>query len=198
MSVKFYFLAKQTQVPAEKTRGAGIEVPQKLHEETWNAVSNLCWQSAQDPCCIVFENCRCSWNRSTWCSDLKIFYFQKIFRYLLHNTIDAKRGAKEDNSLGAESLRGCKKSQQCHKHFFQNCCFEIYRSFASERPQVRTWGAKLVSCPRRHLTSLRPCTSPLSSQNVEIYLQKYLPISGKPSITNYLQKMLLIVDVVWP
>jgi len=28
--------------------------------------------------------------------------------------------------------------------------------FASERPQVRTRGAKLASCPGRHPTSLRP------------------------------------------
>ena len=49
-------------------------------------------------------------------------------------------------------------------------------------------GAKLVSFPRRHLTSLRSCTSRLSSQNDEICLQKYLPISGKLSITNYLKQ----------
>ena len=49
-------------------------------------------------------------------------------------------------------------------------------------------GAKLVSFPRHHLTSLRPCTSRLSSQNGEICLQKYLSISGKLSITNYLKQ----------
>jgi len=54
----------------KKTRGAGIEVTQKLHEETWNTAGNLCWQSVQDPCRIVFENCRCSWNRSSWRSNL--------------------------------------------------------------------------------------------------------------------------------
>jgi len=53
--------------------------------------------------------------------------------------------------------------------------------------------AKLVSCPRRHLTSLRPCTSRLSSQNDEICLQKYLPTSGKLSTTHYFKKMLLII-----
>jgi len=58
-------LEKQSQVHAEKTREAVIVVTQKLHEETWNASSNLCWQSVQDPCRIVFENCRCSWNRSS-------------------------------------------------------------------------------------------------------------------------------------
>jgi len=49
-------------------------------------------------------------------------------------------------------------------------------------------GAKLVSCPRRHLTSLHPYTSRLSSQNGEICLQNYLPISGKLSITNNLKQ----------
>jgi len=43
------------------------------------------------------------------------------------------------------------KSQQCHKYFLQ------YSTFASARPQVRTWGAKFCSCPGRHLTSLCPC-----------------------------------------
>ena len=45
-------------------------------------------------------------------------------------------------------------------------------------------GAKLVSFPRRHLTSLRSCTSRLSSQNDEMCLQKYLPISGKLFLKN--------------
>jgi len=45
---------------------------------------------------------------------------------------------------------GAKKSQQCHKYFLQ------YSTFASERPQFRTRGAKLASCPGRHLTWLRP------------------------------------------
>jgi len=34
MSENFYLLANQTQVHAKKTREAGIEVTQKLHEET--------------------------------------------------------------------------------------------------------------------------------------------------------------------
>ena len=33
----------------------------------------------------------------------------------------------------------------------------ITSTFASERPQVRAWVAKLVPCPGRHLTSSRPC-----------------------------------------
>jgi len=37
---------------------------------------------------------------------------------------------------------GAKKSQQCHKHFLQ------YSTFASERPQVRTWGRQTCFLPR--------------------------------------------------
>jgi len=67
---KVLLFAKQTQVRAEKTRGAGIEVTQKLHEETWNDANNLCWQSVHDPCRILFENRRCLWNRSSWRLDM--------------------------------------------------------------------------------------------------------------------------------
>jgi len=49
-------------------------------------------------------------------------------------------------------------------------------------------GAKPVSFFRRHRTSLRSYTSRLSSKNDEICLQKYLPISGKLSIINYLKQ----------
>ena len=50
-------LAKQTQVSAKKTRGAGTEVTQKIDEKKRNAASNACWESVQDPRRIVFENC---------------------------------------------------------------------------------------------------------------------------------------------
>jgi len=72
--------------------------------------------------------------------------------------------ARAPNHYGdAESLwispnagGGAEKSQQRHKHFLQ------YSEFASERYQVRTWGAKLASCPGRHLASLRPWICKLS------------------------------------
>jgi len=44
---KVLLLAKQAQVHAEETRGAGIEVTRKLHEETWNATNYLCRQFAK-------------------------------------------------------------------------------------------------------------------------------------------------------
>jgi len=67
---KVLLLENKHRFTPKKTRGAGIVVAQKLHEETWNATSNLCWQSVQDPCSIAFENCRCSWNRSSWRWDM--------------------------------------------------------------------------------------------------------------------------------
>ena len=65
------------------------------------------------------------------------------------------RGAREHNSPGAESPWGrrltgwsAEKTQHCHKHFLQ------YRTFASERPQVETWGRQTCLLSRRHLTLL--------------------------------------------
>jgi len=43
--------------------------------------------------------------------------------------------------------------------------------FASERPQVRTWGAKLASCPGRHLTSLRPWSLYAWKTRTNIFLE---------------------------
>jgi len=49
------------------------------------------------------------------------------------------------------TVDAAEKSQQCYKYFLQ------YSTFTSERPQVRTWGNKIASCPGRHLTSARSC-----------------------------------------
>jgi len=46
---------------------------------------------------------------------------------------------------------GAEKSQQSCK------CYLQYRPLASEKPQVRTWVAKVVSWPGCCLTSVRPC-----------------------------------------
>ena len=141
-----------------------------------NFVDSLCKIHAVSPLCSKIAGIEVHGVR-TW----KFVYFRKIFRFLLHNTRDVTGVSRGHNSPGAKSLPRAKKSQQRHKHFFQ------YSTFASERPQVRTW--VLQTClARRHLTSLRPWTPRLSSQNGEICLQKYLPISGKLSITNYLKQ----------
>jgi len=116
-----------------------------------------------------------------WVRTRKFVYFRYIFRFLLHIARGEKRGARGHNSPGAESLRGAKKSQ-CHEHFLQ------YNTFLPKDLSFKHGGAKFVSCPRRYLISLSPCTSGLSSQNGEICSQKYLPISGKLSIANYLNQ----------
>jgi len=76
-------------------------------------------------------------------------------------------------------------------------CLNLYHKWISQTWNTAyvkgegTWNTAYVKgegFPRRHLTSLRSCTSRLSSQNDEICFQKYLPISGKLSITNYLKQ----------
>jgi len=54
-------------------------------------------------------------------------------------------GEKGHNSPGAESLRRAPKSPDSVTSTFFNS------TFASVRPQVRTRGAKLASCPGRNL-----------------------------------------------
>jgi len=95
---------------------------------------------------------------------LKFVYFQKIFRFLLHTTRDVTRGARGAQFPGCRITVGSQKSQQCHKQ-----CFKTVRLLPKDL-RFEHGGAKLASCPRRHLTSLRPCTSRLSSQNGEICL----------------------------
>ena len=76
-----------------------------------------------------------------------------------HPHAEAKRGGGEGVQLPGRRITmeapsdcgGAKKSQHCHNYFLK------HSTFASERPQLLTWGAKLASCPGRHLTSLRPC-----------------------------------------
>jgi len=46
----------------------------------------------------------------------------------------------------------------------------------------------MPQAPSNFVTLSAQCTSRLSSQNGEICLQKYLPISGKLSVTNFLKK----------
>jgi len=93
-----------------------------LHEETWNAASYVCWQSVQGPCRVLFENCRCSWNKSSWPSDLN--FFSETFPIFIAQHQKRNQGVRGNNFAGAESLWGTKKLQQCHKHFSkQDICF---------------------------------------------------------------------------
>jgi len=92
------------------------------------------------------------------------FYYQPIpfCIGLLKPAVSCAQGSNEveegHKSPGAELLwrrritaRDAEKSQQCHKYFLQ-CS-----TFASERPQLRIWGAKFASFLGLHLTSVPPC-----------------------------------------
>jgi len=67
-----------------------------------------------------------------------------MFRYLLHNTRDVTRGQGGTISRPPNHYGGGKKSQQCHNHFFQSS----RPTFASERPQVRTWARQTCFFPQ--------------------------------------------------
>jgi len=122
----------------------------------------------------------------------KFVYFRKIFRVLLHNTRDVTRGERGNNSPGAESLLVTKNSQQCHKHFFRNS------TFASERAQVRIWGRQIFSCPRRHLTSLRPAHHDCLAKMAKfVYKNTFLSVPNDQSQTIW-NEMLLIIEDIWP
>jgi len=89
------------------------------------------------------------------------------------------------NSPDAESLRGGQKVATTSQTLFLKT---VGLHLLPKDLRFEHGGAKLVSFPRRHLTSLRPWTSRLSSQNDEICLQKYLPIIRKLFITSYLKQ----------
>ena len=111
---KVLLLAKQRQVHAEKTRGAGLEVTQKYtkkHEmrpitfvgSLCNIHAALCSKIA-DVHGIEVHDVR------TW----KFDYFRSIFRFLLHYTRVVTRG-QGAQFPGRRITAGAKKSQQCHK-----------------------------------------------------------------------------------
>ena len=114
----------------------------------------------------------------------KFVYFQKFFRFLLHNTRDVTRGQWGTISRAPNDYGRAKSHSNIITTFFKTVGLHLF----PKDLRFEHGGAKLVSFHRRHLTSLRSCTSRLSSQNDEICLQKYLPISGKLSITNYLKQ----------
>ena len=60
----------------------------------------------------------------TW----KFAYFRKMFHFLMNNTRDVTRGGKGTQFPERRITAGNQKSQQCHKHFFQNS------AFVSQRP----------------------------------------------------------------
>jgi len=110
------------------------------------------------------------------------FYSRKLFPFLLHNTSNVTKGGKGEQFSGRRITAAGQKVTTMWSTFFKTV------NLFPKDLRFEHGGAKLASFPRHHLTSLRPCTARLSSQNGEICLQKYLPISGKLSITNHLEE----------
>jgi len=73
---------------------------------------------------------------------------------ICYKTRGVTRGERGAQCPDAETLGDDEQFQQCRKCFYQ------HSTLTSKRPQFEHGGAKLVSCPRRHLTSVRPCIRP--------------------------------------
>jgi len=107
----------------------------------------LCCHSVQDPCRIVFENCRFSWNRSSWRSGLKICLFSEKFPIFI---VWHQRRNEGGTIPRAPNYCGGAKSHNNVIALFQNSIF------ASERPQVRTWGRQTCFLPQAPSTLVTP------------------------------------------
>jgi len=102
--------------------------------------------------------------------------FGKFLQFLLHNTSDVTSGAR--STIPGRGITAGGQKGPSHKHFFQNS------TFASKRPQVRTWGRQIVSCPTRHLTSFRPCTMHITIVHLA-KMAKFVYKNTCPSVANY-------------
>jgi len=76
---------------------------------------------------------------------------QELYKALLCVQGRNQWGQGGHNSPGAKRLRGAGKSQQYHNTFFNTV------NLLPKELRLEHGGAKLASCPGRHLTSLRPC-----------------------------------------
>jgi len=163
---KVLLLAKQTQVHVEKKR----------LEQAWNWHKNYTKKAEMPRVTFVGSLCKiyavlCSkiadvhgievHDLRTW----KYVYFRKFFRCLLHNTRDVMRWK------GGTMPRAPKHCGEPKSHNNVTSSFFKIVHLLPKDLRFEHGGAKHVSCPRRHLTSLRSCTSRLSSQNGEICLK---------------------------
>ena len=175
---------------------AGSEVTQKLHEETWNAASNRCCQSVQALCGrpnIVFENRRCSWNRSWWRSDLKICLFSENFAIFI--SLHQRRNERSRGTISPAPNHyggGAKSHSNVITNFFKTVGLHLL----PKDLRFEHGGAKLVSFPRRHQSRYAP-----AHHDCLVKMTKCVCKNTCPSVANYLKKMqivLLIIEVIWP
>ena len=109
----------------------------------------------------------------TW----KFVCFQKTFRFSFAKHQRRSDGARGHNSPGIESLLGGKKSQQGHKHFFKST------TFASERPQVRTWVQQTCFLPQAPSNLVTPLHN--AHHDCIAKMTKFVYKTTCPSVENY-------------
>jgi len=80
----------------------------------------------------------------------KFVYFRKIFRFLLHNTTDVTRGKGDKIPLTPNHCGGPKS----HNNVIITFSKTVH--LLPKDLRFEHMGAKHISCPRRHLTSLPP------------------------------------------
>jgi len=80
---KNFISSKTNTGPRRKDGWSRHKSDTKNTRKKRNAASNVCWQFVQGPCHIMFENCTCSWNRSSWRSDLKMCLFSDHFPFFI-------------------------------------------------------------------------------------------------------------------
>ena len=106
----------------------------------------------------------------TW----KFVYFQKIFRFLLHNTRDVTTGARGHSFSGAESLRGEKSHSSVISTFFRTV------HLLPKDLRFKHGGAKLISpgaiYPRRYAPAHHDCLAKMT---------KFVCKNTCPSVANY-------------
>jgi len=81
----------------------------------------------------------------------------------LHNTSDVTRGVRRTIPRARNHCRGPKSPNKSSTLFFKTV------HLLPKDLRFEHGGVKLVSCPTRHLTSFRLCTSRLSSQNGNLF-----------------------------
>jgi len=106
----------------------------------------------------------------TW----KFVYFRKLFRFLLLNTRDVRRGQGGTIPRTRNHCWGPKIHNNVMSTFFKTVHLLL------KDLRLEHGGTKLVSFPKGHLISLRPCTSRLSSQ-----IAKFVYKNTFPSLANY-------------
>jgi len=165
---KVLLLAKQTQVHAEKRAGQEKKWHKnytKKHEMA--SVTFLVVCATARPWRIVFKIEDVHGIELHDVRSWKFVYFRKIFLFLLHITRGVRRGARGTIPRTPNHCGGPKS----HNNVISTSFHAVHLL-----PQDEHGGAKLVSCPSPRLTSLRLCTSRLSSQIGEICSEKYLSI----------------------